>query len=211
MGPAQCGDLVHLGGHPVQMHGNHGLGRPVEREGPLQRSGIHVPGLAFGVHEHRLRAAVDDRVGGRGERQALAEHQVAGADAGQQQGQMQRGGPGSERNSMDTANIVRDGSLEAVAVLPQRRDPVLTERVLDVSQFIALVRHVRTGQQQSLVHVSFLLEMCVRCPDQPVGIGGRIQFNYTHFPLDFNMPARKSGGGPLAIQGFSTRSDSSDV
>ena len=45
-------------------------------------SGIHVPRLPLGVDEHRLRAAVDDRVGRSGEGQALAEHRIAALHAG---------------------------------------------------------------------------------------------------------------------------------
>lgn len=154
--PADGGDLIQLGRVAVQVDNDHGLGCAVQLERPVQGGRVHVPRLVLRVDEHGLRAAVGDGISRRGEGQALAEHRVAGLHPRKDHGQMQRRRTGGQGHRIPLAHVVAHGLFKLVDVLAQRRDPVFAERILNVFQLIALVRHVRAGQQKTLIHVLHL-------------------------------------------------------
>ena len=126
-------------------------------------SGIHVPRLPLGVDEHRLRAAVDDRVGRSGEGQALAEHRIAALHAREDHRQMQRRRAGRQSDRIALAHVGTHRFFKFVNILAQRRDPVLPKCVVNVLQFIALTRHMRAGQQKSFIHLPLLCFLSNGC------------------------------------------------
>ena len=153
---ADGGNLIQLGGVTVQVHHDYRFGRAILLKRPTQRGGIHIPCLSLRVDEHRLGAAVDHRVGRRGEGQALAKHRVAGFYAREEHCQVQRRCAGGQGDGISLAHVSAHGLFEFVDVFAQWGDPVLPKGVVDVLQFIALVRHMGAGQQDSFVHFPLL-------------------------------------------------------
>ena len=81
---------------------------------------------------------------------------------------MQRRRTGREGDRIALTHKFTHGFFKFVDVFTQRRDPVLLKRIVDVFQFIALVRHMRAGQQKSFIHV---LLLCFRPPDVKICFG----------------------------------------
>ena len=143
---ADGSDLIQFGGIAVQVYRDHRLRRTVQLKRTAQRGRIHVPCLALRVDEHRLCAAIDNRIDRRGEGQALAEHRVTGLHACEDHCQMQRRRTGRQGNGIAPSHVSAYRFFKFVDILPQRCDPVFPKRIVDVLQFIALVRHMRAGQ-----------------------------------------------------------------
>ena len=160
---ADSDDLIQLGRVAVQMHRDHRLGRAVQLEGTAQSGRIHVPSLPLRVDEHRLCAAVDNGVGRRGEGQALAKDRVPRLHAREDHRKVQRRRTGREGDRISLAHKFAHGLFKFVDVLAQRRDPVFLKCVVDVLQFIALVRHMRAGQQKPFIHVCLLCFSSTGC------------------------------------------------
>ena len=79
---------------------------------------------------------------------------------------MQRRRPGGQRDGIAPAHVCAHGFFEFAHVLAQRRDPVFPECVVDIFQFIALVRHMRTGQQKTFIHaLSYPFLHCIPMPN----------------------------------------------
>ena len=163
---ADGSDLVQLGGVAVQMHCDDRFGRAVQLERAAKRGGIHVPRLTLRVDKYRLCTAICHGIGRRGEGQALTEHRIAGLYAREDHRQMQRRRPGGQRDGIAPAHVCAHGFFKFVHVLAQRRDPVFPECVVDIFQFIALVRHMRTGQQKTFIHaLSYPFLHCIPMPN----------------------------------------------
>ena len=160
---ADGGNFVQLRGVAVQVNDDHRLGRAVQRKGTAQGGRIHVPSLPLRVDKHRLCAAVDNGVGRRGEGQALAKYRVAGLHTREDHRKVQRRRTGREGDGISLAHKFAHGLFKFVDVLAQRRNPVFLKCIVDVLQFIALVRHVRAGQQKSFIHVCLLCFSSTGC------------------------------------------------
>ena len=165
---ADGGDLVQLRGVAVQVDNDHRLGRTIQFKGAAQSGRIHVPRLPLRVDEHRLRAAVGYGIGGGGEGQALAKDRVPRLHAREDHGKVQRRRTGREGDGISLAHKFAHGLFKFVDVLAQRRNPVFLKRVMNICKFIALVRHMRAGQQKSFIHV---LLLCFRPPDVKICFG----------------------------------------
>ena len=81
---------------------------------------------------------------------------------------MQRRRAGRQSDRIALTHVGTHRFFKFVNILAQRRDPVLPKCVVNVLQFIALVRHVRAGQQKSFIHV---LLLCFRPPDAQICFG----------------------------------------
>ena len=165
---ANSGNFVQLRGVAVQVNDDHRLGRAVQRKGTAQSGGGHIPRLPLRVDKHRLRAAVGHGVGGGRKGQALAKYRVACLHACEDHRKVQRRRTGREGDRIALTHKFTHGFFKFVDVFTQRRDPVLLKRIVDVFQFIALVRHMRAGQQKSFIHV---LLLCFRPPDVKICFG----------------------------------------
>ena len=78
---AHRADLANLGGRAVEVRQQYDPGLGMKAKGLLQRLGVHVPGVALGVHEHAGAALVGHRVHRRVEGQVRADHLAAGEAA----------------------------------------------------------------------------------------------------------------------------------
>ena len=165
---ADGGDFVQLGRVAVQVNDDHRLGRTIKLEGTAQGGGVHIPRLPLRVDKHRLRAAVGHRIGGGGKGQALAKYRVPRLHTRENHRKVQRRRTGREGDGISLAHKFAHGLFKFVDVLAQRRDPVFLKCVMNIFQFIALVRHVRAGQQKSFIHV---LLLCFRPPDVKICFG----------------------------------------
>ena len=160
---ANSGNFVQLRGVAVQVNDDHRLGRAVQRKGAAQSGGVHIPRLPLRVDKHRLRAAVGHGIGGGRKGQALAKDRVACLHAREDHRKVQRRRTGREGDRISLAHKFAHGLFKFVDVLAQRCDPVLLKRIVDVLQFIALVRHMRAGQQKPFIHVCLLCFSSTGC------------------------------------------------
>ena len=97
----------------------------------VEKLRIHRPGGGVAVDEHRLGAGVADRVRARRERERGADHLVAGADAEDDERQVERGRAARERERVRDVDDLRELALERVDVRPERREPVGRDRLVD--------------------------------------------------------------------------------
>ena len=82
--------------------------------------------------------------------QAMAKDRVACLHACEDHRKVQRRRTGREGDRISLAHKFAHGLFKFVDVLAQRRDSVFLKCVVDVLQFIALVRHMRAGQQKAV-------------------------------------------------------------
>ena len=79
---------------------------------------------------------------------------------------MQRRRAGRQSDRIALAHVGTHCFFKFVNILAQRRDPVFPECVVDIFQFIALVRHMRTGQQKPFIHaLSYPFLHCIPMPN----------------------------------------------
>jgi hypothetical protein len=144
-------DGIHVRGLPVEVGEDHGPRHPAPAPRVLellsQERGIHVPAALVRVDEDRRSAFVDDRVRAGHEGQRRAEHLVARPDAGEAQGQVERGGAARERRRMADAQGLAELPLQRIHVRTERGDPVGPEGLRDQRHFLAA--HVRRGEKES--------------------------------------------------------------
>ena len=105
---------------------------------------VQVPGGALAVNEDRFGAQVNDRIGAGREGEGGGQHLVARANAQMDQGQVQRGRAGAERQRIRRADRRGELRRERVHLRPQRRDPVGREGLLDV--LLLQAGHVSEGK-----------------------------------------------------------------
>ncbi len=109
-GPGQRAERVEVARLPRVVHRHH---RPGARGDPALHLGrIQVERVGPHVREHRRAAPVEHRVGGGREGERRGDHLVAGPDAGREDGRVQRGGPGGDRDAARRAHAGRDRLLE---------------------------------------------------------------------------------------------------
>ncbi len=96
-------------------------------------------------------AQVEDRVGAGHEGEGGDQHLIAGLDAGQKQGQVQRGRARAEGQGVARADLARELGFEGVDVGTEGRNPVGGEGVLEERCFLAV--HVRGERKMRWVIV----------------------------------------------------------
>ncbi len=170
---ARGGDGVEVGHLPVEVDGHHGAGQVAARGRVVQLGahevGVEVPAAGLGVDEHRGGAEVGHRVGRGGEGEVGHQHPVARADAGQVQGQVQRGGAARQGRGMGAARVPGPGGLELGQGGSGRCQPARVERGHDGRPVV--VGDVRRRQQdvrRAVVRLGCGHRVRVRAP-RPVG------------------------------------------
>ena len=101
---------VHVGRQAELVHRHDRLRALGDRA--LGRGGVEVVGQRVDVGEDRRRAALPDRVGRGDERQRRHDDLVAGADAGDVEREVQRGGAVGRRHGVGRADALGEGRLE---------------------------------------------------------------------------------------------------
>src|SRR5206468_874214 len=115
--------------------GDHCLG--LAGELALDVSEADVQRLAVHVGEDAPRAAVHDGVGGGDERDGWDDHFIAGADAGQQRRQVQRGGRAVQPDRVGRADVFGKLRLELRRFRSQADPPALENLRNGVAFFLA--------------------------------------------------------------------------
>ena len=132
---------VEVGALAEEVDEHHGLWQVMAAGAAGQRRRqeirVHIPGLAFAVEEGGMAAQVDHGVGAGGESQRRNQDLIAGADAGQQQGQVEGCGAGAGSEGIGCARGDAELRLERVHIGPEWRDPVAGEGLFDVLPFEA--------------------------------------------------------------------------
>jgi len=143
-----------VGGLAVEVHEDEGLRRLAglgllldDRAG---ERGIHVPAALLGIDEDGLGAEIGDGRRGSDEGQRRAEDFVAGSDASQAQGEMERGGTGRDGDGMLRTDEPGEIFLESIEIRTCRRDPIGFEGFEDEFDFCATDvggGEVKTGER----------------------------------------------------------------
>ena len=106
----------------------------IQFKGLFQGHWIHVPGIVFGVNEHRDSALIHHRVYSSGKGHIRAEHLLPGLYPGQLHGQVEGRGAGGQGHGMLTSHSLTGQTLHLVDVLPDGGHPVLFIGVLYIFQ-----------------------------------------------------------------------------
>ena len=126
-------DAAVVGALAVEVHRDHRSHPPAEPRtaGQLlvEQVRIEIPGLRRDVDEHRRRADIADRVGGRRERQRRGNHLVAATDTENCQRQVQGRRAARQRHRVRDTDRRGELALERVDVRPERRNPAGIEGV----------------------------------------------------------------------------------
>ena len=110
---------------------------------------VHLPVVRLRVDEHRPRAGVADRVGGRDEGERRDQHLVVRLDAGDEQRDVQRRGAVDGGHREARRRRARPAPLEPVDVRADRRDPAGVEAFLDVAPLVPADLRARTAARRS--------------------------------------------------------------
>ena len=147
---AHVDERVVVAAPPVEIDRNHrshaATGALARLDRLVQQARVDQPAVVA-VDEERLRPAVDDRVGARGERQRGARDLVSGPDPVDDERQVE--GSGAAREGQDAARTGCRGELrlECVDVRAERGDPV---RLDGVTQQVELgAGEVRWGEKEA--------------------------------------------------------------
>ena len=100
----------------------------------LQSHRIHIPGIVFGVNEHRDSALIHHRVYGGRKGHIRAEHLLSGLYPGQLHGQVEGRGAGGQGHGILTPHGLTGQALHLVDILSDGGHPVLFIGVLYIFQ-----------------------------------------------------------------------------
>ena len=114
-------DGGHVTGQADLMDRHNGLGP--RRDGFPETGGVDVVCPRVDVHEHRRCPTIANRVGGRDKGVADRDHLIAGADAENVQGQMQRRGAAGDGTGVGGADVGGELRLEGGDLRPLRDPP----------------------------------------------------------------------------------------